>query len=464
MISPPVEAIEASIQETSTDLFFEKRACAPQEWWTLFQDDQLENFIQTALSKNPTLQQVHARILAAHASAQNARSLLFPTLGWGADVARQKFSQTGIIPFNTHPLPGMTPLPATGGVNHIPVYFTQYETELTLNYEFDLWGKNRNRWHAALTLLQAKIADESFSRLQMSIAVAQLYFDLQIAYQRKELAEAFAENKSRYFQYIQQRVRANLENAIALNSAEIEQASARQALLQIHEEIISWEYQLKAYLADDFQNPVDPLQIDSKNLPKIPLPEDLPLNLIARRPDLIAQLWLIESAGREIEIAKAGFYPDLNLAAIFGFQTLHPGKLFQWPSAFFDVDPAVSLPIFDGGKLAANLSASQARYDVAIFQYNQLVLNAAKEVLDGIATLRNTHQQLAEYEKMTGFQEKLYAFTVLRMTHNLNSNLDVLVNEGNVLRARDRELMALGSVLHAMLVLIKALGGGYGGN
>lgn len=459
-IDPPAVALDIAVQDAGTDPLFKTTEYLPQDWWILFEDEQLTEFIQLAFARNPTLHVALANILMAAYNAQRVRAMLFPNLSLGADVSRQKFSETWLIPFNKTPK-GTTSTPTTTGLTGIPIYFTQFETELTLTYEFDIWGKNRDTWYAALGEMQARTADEAFVRLQLGISLAKVYFQLQTNYKRQEIAQALVNNKILYREYIWQRMNANLENILALNTAEADVSSAKQTLLQIQGDIAVEEYQLKAYLAGNFEEEIFNANIVKQPLPKVPLPADLPLNLIARRPDITAQLWLIESAGRLINVAKAGFYPDFNLSALFGFQTIHLHELFRWPSTYFNVDPAVSLPIFNGGRLVANLRGSEVNYDLAIFQYNSLVLDAAQEVLEGIAVLRNADQQLQEFKKNTGYQEELFKLTSLRTAYNLNSSLDTLVHEGNLLVARDREMQALGNTIGATLNLIKALGGGY---
>lgn len=461
----PTSSLETAIAEASKDSLIDVTSSLPGNWWCLFNDAQLDEFIQKALQRNPTLQMAEANIRYASANALKARAVLFPSLNWGADVSRQKFSETGIIPFNSSPLTGttaaLTPLAVTGGVNAIPVYFTQYETEAILNYDFDIWGKNRNTWRAAIGEMRSKIADEAFKRLQLAISVSKVYYQLQIDYKRLAIAQAIVKNRSEYLRLSEQRLNNNLENILIVHTAENNLVSAKQSLLQIEIDIAVNEHQLKAYLADNFEEEISNILIEESCLPNVPVPFDIPLHLIAYRPDIIAQLWLIESAGKQIEVAKAGFYPDFNLAAIFGYQTIHLHELFKWPSTFFNVDPAVSLPIFDGGRLQANLYGSEVNYDLAIYQYNQLILDAVKEVLDGIAILRNSEKQQKEFKQQVEYQEELYKLTNLRVNYHLNSGLDALDYEENVLVSRDKEIIALGNTIQAMLSLIKALGGGY---
>lgn len=221
------------------------------------------------------------------------------------------------------------------------------------------------------------------------------------------------------------------------------------------------EHQLHAYLADQFEEKIYALNIEKRSLPAIPLPENLPLHLISNRPDITAQLWLIESASYQIKSAKAAFYPDFNLAAFFGYQTIFLKKLFTGRSTFYNIDPAVSLPIMDGGRLRANLRISKSDYDLAVYEYSNMILNAVKEVMDGLSVLRSGDSQLQELRGVRIEQEKLLNLSLLREKNHLDSKLDSLIREANALAAQDQEIAALGYTLQAELLLIKALGGGF---
>lgn len=457
----PIEPPGFALEEASRD--FIKTEYLPENWWSLYNDAQLSYMIEVALARNPSLQSAQSKIETAAANANRMRAALFPSLTWGGDVSRQKFSETGIIPFGPNPqaTPGGSGLPATGGAGGIPVYFTQYETELSLNYDFDLWGKNRNLLAAAAGEVQAAAADAIFTRLNLAVAIARVYFDLQIQFQRLHIAQAAVKNKEIYLQLTEKRIHSQLGNALQQQIAETNVAQARQTLLQIEEQIAVDEYRLKAYLAGDFTECIHPADVSPESLPAIAVPCDLPLTLIARRPDIIAQLWLIESAGHEIEAAQAGFYPNVNLTAFLGLQTIHFRELLEGRSGFYNIDPAFSLPIFDGGRLQANLWASETRYDQAVYQYNEKILNAAEEVLESLAILQKSQEQLTQLIKSTSYQQKLFQLTTMRVAHHLDSDFNQLDSEILYLNAQDQELLALANSLQASLSLIKALGGGY---
>jgi NodT family efflux transporter outer membrane factor (OMF) lipoprotein len=459
-LDPPTVALETAFQESEEDPLLEYQEILSDEWWELFEDEQLTTFIKKALSINPTLQASRAKIYLAKAVADTAKSSLFPFLSWGGDILREKFSETGLIPFGTTGV--NTSLPSQGGLLGIPVYFTQYETELNLSYDFDVWGKNRHTLLAAVGEMQAKIADEAFLRLEMAIAVAQTYFQLQIDYKRQEYARSLVENKNKYLNLVNLRLKNHLSNEEEIQRAENNLASAKQKLLQVEKDVALQEYTLKAYLAENFEDDIYQINIVEEPLPKTPIPRDLSLNLVARRPDIASQLWIIQSNRDLIKVAKAGFYPDFSLTGLFGFQSLHPKELFKWPSSFFNIDPAFSLPLFDGGRLRANLRSSEINYDIAIYNYNELILKAAKEILTNLAVLKNANSQLQELKKMSQNQITLLNLTQQRVNHNLSSNLDYLMSQENLLISFDQEALVIGDTLQAILNLIKALGGGYG--
>ena len=458
----PAVAIQEAADAASEDPLFEITDWIPENWWVIFNDEQLNCFIETTIKNNPTLEAARTRILAAQTTADKVRSALYPTLTWSADVQREKLSKTGVFPFSgTGSSSSTAPIPTAPVIPTLPVYFTLYETALNIIYDFDLWGKNRNTLRAAIGDVQSSIADEAFTRLSLSIALAEVYFQLQTDYARLKLARETLNNREQYFDLVKKRVQYNLDDNLIYYAALNNLISARQSILVIEANIAVGENQLKAYLAGDFQEEIDDINIDQKPLPKVPLPEAIPLHLICHRPDLMSQLWLIQSAGYKINVAIAGFYPDVNLMAFGGFQTIHLQKLFQARSTYGDIELVTSLPLFTGGLLEANLRGTEIDYDLAILEYNQLVIDAVKEVMDGIVVLENTNQQLKQFTSEAQQQEEIFRLTDLRLKHNIGSALDYLNSEQETLVIRDQEVIALGTTLHSILELVKALGGGY---
>lgn len=154
----------------------------------------------------------------------------------GGDISRQKLSETALIPFlstETSPTGLVSPtggFPIPAGALGIPVYFTQYETEFILTYDFDIWGKNRKTWKAALNEIQAEYADLAFSRLQLGISVARTYYQLQISYRRQEILIELVENRMKYQDLVRNLVSGNLSDRLTLHNAELELKQAEYQL------------------------------------------------------------------------------------------------------------------------------------------------------------------------------------------------------------------------------------------
>lgn len=459
----PNAILQKAVDESSQDPLFEIIEWIPENWWVIFNDEQLNDFIELTLINNPTLQSARTRILLAETTAEKVRSALYPTFTWNADLQREKLSKTGVLPVSgTGEVSSSSPLPVAPVIpGVIPIYFTQYETALNILYDFDVWNKNRNILKAALGEVQSAVADEAFTRLSLSIALAEVYFQLQTDYEQLRIAQKIKENRERYYNLVEKRVQYNLDDNLIYYAALNNLISAKQSLLVIEANIAVGENQLRAYLAEDFQENICHIKIDQNPLPKVPLPEALPLHLISHRPDMISKLWLIDSAKYKIDIAIAGFYPDINLMAFAGFQTIHPQKWFQARSTYGDIKLATSLPIFTGGLLEANLRSSEVDYDLAILEYNQLIIDVVKQVLDGIVVLKNNNKQLEQFRSEVEQQREIFRLTDLRMKHNIGSVLDYLNSENEVLIIKQQEVRALGNTLHSILELIKALGGGY---
>jgi NodT family efflux transporter outer membrane factor (OMF) lipoprotein len=187
----------------------------------------------------------------------------------------------------------------------------------------------------------------------------------------------------------------------------------------------------------------------------------VPADLLGRRPDVVAQRWRVEAARRDVDSAKAQFYPNVNLAALVGVQTVSYGKLFSPDSRIPQADAAVLLPIFDGGRLRGNLGARDADYDLAVEQYNQTVLDAVREVVDRLASLRSVETQTSDAAIGLSAAEEAYSVAVARYRAGLGNYLQVLAAETLVLEQKNLGADLRYRELDLSIDLIRALGGGF---
>jgi NodT family efflux transporter outer membrane factor (OMF) lipoprotein len=459
-IDLPSQSIENAYQEIEDDpgRFTFVESLSP-EWWLLFNDPQLTWLIETALYQNPSLQAAQDRIYKASYLADIEKSYLFPQIGLEADLQRQKLSETGVIPLQSGPTGGSSSVPIQGaGV--IPIWYTLYETSVNLTYEIDIWGKRKMAFESALDEMHSREADEAFRRLQISVLVAASYFDLQTAYMRQGVQDALVENLEKRLDLTEQKKNHHLVDETALLEAETALLQAKENLTGTEKEIGLAKNLIHYLIGGDFTEPLAPAC--ALELPRVPLPSDIPLHLIAHRPDVISQIWLIEASSLQVHVAKKQFYPDFNLAGFAGYQTIHWKQLFEPISTYGVVEPSMTLPLYQGGALVANYRRSQVNLDLAIYQYNELVLNAVKEVLDGIVRVQTAGGVLDAAEKQHAHRESIFQLMELKKNNHLASGLDTLQAEGAALMAEDHFIAAAGDSLQASLELIKALGGGYG--
>jgi NodT family efflux transporter outer membrane factor (OMF) lipoprotein len=193
------------------------------------------------------------------------------------------------------------------------------------------------------------------------------------------------------------------------------------------------------------------------------LPANVPADLLARRPDIVAQQLRVEAAAARIGAAKADFFPNINLAAFVGLgaTSIHGLPLFNAGSAIAGIGPALHLPIFDAGRLQANLRGRYGEYDIAVSQYNQALVDALRQVADQIASLRAVKRQLVDQADALAAAGDAYGLTLDRYRAGLTNYLDVLVNEERLLAERLNRVRLEGRSLALAVETIRALGGGY---
>lgn len=424
------------------------RALAPAawpstDWWRRFGDPQLDALIAEALAGNPGMASASARIDKAVALAASSGAALAPQISAGADVMRQRYSGNGIFP------------PPIAGSWH-----TQTQLALAFGYELDLWGRNRATYDAALGQVRAAEVDAYAVRLLLAASVARAYVQLGRSFEQLELAQATLAQRRAIFDLTRERVAAGIDSQVELKQAEVSIPAARERIAQLEEEIALGRSLIAALLG---QGPDRGLAIarPSAQQQPIALPSALPADLLGRRPDVVAQRWRVESGLREIDAAKAQFYPNLNLAALVGVQSITFSKLLSSGSEVPAFGPALRLPLFDGGRLRANLAAKDADYDLAVEQYNQTLVEALREVADQMASLKSVDAQRLQLESALASAREAHALALARYRAGVASYLQVLAAEAPVLEQQSLQSSLRARELELSINLIRALGGGF---
>ena len=438
------DAASLAAGATLADAKLTTAAWPEREWWQRFGDPQLNALIAEALAGNPGMGSARARVDRALALAAGAGAAQAPQVNAGANLTRQRYSSNDIFP------------PPIGGS-----WYTHALLTATLDYEFDLWGRNRAGYEAALGQARAAEVDAYAVRLLLAANVARAYAQLGRSFEQLDLARAVLAQRQSMLELTRERVAAGLDSDVELKHAEGSIPAARQRIVQLQEEIALERNLLAALLG---QGPDRGLAIARPQLqaPSMALPSVLPADLLGRRPDVVAQRWRVESAHSSIASAKAQFYPNVNLTALIGVHSVSFADLLTHGSAIPAIGPALRLPLFDGGYLRGNLAAKSADFDLAVEQYNQTLVEALREVVDQLASLKSVDAQRVEVERALAAARDAYALANTRYHAGIASYLQVLAAETPLLEQQSLRAGLRARELELSINLIRALGGGYG--
>jgi NodT family efflux transporter outer membrane factor (OMF) lipoprotein len=436
---------KSRIEGINSDLFTEGD-WPDKNWWNTFESPILTAWIEEALAKNPNLKAVETHINQAKEMAIVARQPLFPTLYFNSDDNYTYLSENGF----THLLNPTLPL-------------NGFEVDLSLafNYEFDFWNQNRNTFRAALGELKAIEAEFHEAQLILSTSLAQAYFAILTTDLKKQLYERLVEVRTRRLSLQEKLLNSALVSALPplINDEQVKEA--KQMLLSMKDEVAIQSHLINVLMG---KGPDEQLTLD--NLPKtppksIPLPENLSIELLARRPDLMVQIWKAEALSFEVSVAKAEFFPNINLMAFAGIKSLAWNSLFRANSKTFGYRPALSLPIFTAGSIRANLRAKKAEFEQAIYQYNNLLLVSAQEVADMITQVQTVYDQKQLQEGVVLDAKARLDLTVARVNSGLDSQFAYLDYEETFIEKKIREVDYTYLQYAYLIKLIKSLGGGY---
>ena len=393
-------------------------------WRDFFRDPLLQQLIGISLENNRDMRKAALNVEAAQALYRIQRAEMLPNLGVSARGASER------VPAD---------LSTTGQSDVLRRYDV---AGVTAAWELDLWGRIRSLSDRALASYLA--LDETRIATQMSLVseVASAYLTLRADQELLRLTSDTLATQKRSYGLTTQLVEAGNSTQLDLRRAEIALRTA--------------EANHAAYTRQAAKDR-NALVL----LVGTAVPDTLGADLLGRRPDVVAARWRVEAATQGVNSAKSEFYPNINIGAFIGLNSLGLDRLFNGSSRQMGVTPALRLPIFDGGRLRAQLGGRAAELDAAIAQYNGAVLDAVKEAGDAVASIQSLTRQQALQDEAVASAEKAYRFAQERYRAGLGNYLVVLSTESQVLAQRRLAVDLRARQLDTRLVLMKALGGGW---
>lgn len=412
-------------------------------WWTRYGDAQLTHWIDLGLADSPDLHMAQARLARARAEIASANAASMPTLSIDGNSIAQRYSSTGIFP------------PPFGGMIH-----TVNTLGLDSAWDFDFSGHIADQVDAARWQAQAQAARRDLARAQLAAGIAHAYFTLAREQAARRILLQTEEARRHTLRLVKLRLRAGLDTQVQRHLATVPVPVIREEIAEADERIALARHAL-AVLAGQAPQAADHLDAHLPGGPALNPPAALPFDLLSRRPDIAAAQARARAALRDVDAARAAFYPDVSLSALVGINSMTTQSFFQYASRIWQVGPAIHLPIFEGGALRANLRASSADADAAIDDYNATVLGAAREVADTLTSIGSVRQQREQQDQATKNALAAYDLARVRFRAGLGDRLAVLNAQEAVLRQRRAALDLRSRAAALDVTLALALGGGY---
>ena len=436
-----------------------QEAVARGNWYSVFHDAKLDELEAQAFHSNQTLREAVARVTEARAVARESEADFYPTIDFDASGSRQRTSpNNGQLQAETG---GSSGIPGGGGGGAKAYTFNSATvTPFDLSYELDLWGQVRRAFEASGDQAQATLADFENVLLMLRADVATNYFalrslDSEIDVQRHTI-KAYQDNLN----LTNSRFQGGISTELDVEQAKATLAAAQSQLAAFQQNRAEFEHAIAVLVGvppSRFSVPFNPL-----NLTPPPIPAGMPSDLLERRPDVAAAERRVAAQNAEIGVAIAAYFPVVRLTGQTGFDSGDIGLLFNWESRIWSYGPSVQFPIFEGGRIDANVKQQRAAYEENVATYRQTVLVAFQDVEDSLSSIRYLAAQYEAENRAYQSYQRALDLTNARYTSGLVSYFDVIQAQNLALSAQQLTVQLAGNRMAATVRLIKAIGGGWG--
>ncbi len=432
-VRPPVDA-PAAWRLNEQDA----RDLANTAWWEQFGDPVLNDLVTTALRENKDLMIATARIDEFAGKYGFVRAGLFPQVGAGYEVSRQRNMPVG----------------ATD-----PVTYNSYSAVLNAGWEIDIWGRIRRQTEAANAQLLASEEGRNAVVLSLLGSVAGAYINLRNLDRQLEIARATAKSRGESYDLFKLRFEGGVISLLELSQNKSQYEEALASIPPLEKAIAQQENGLSVLLGRNPGPIARGKDIDQLMLPAIPA--GLPSDLLERRPDIRRAEQDLIAANALIGAAKAAYFPTISLTGLFGYASPSLSSLFDGPSKVWQYGAPITMPIFTAGAIAGQVQAAEAVQQQALFGYQKAIQEAFREVDDALVNQDRTREQLlAQRRQVEALQQ--YASTArLRYDNGYTSFIEVLDAERSLFNVQLQYTQTHQVQLQAMVNLYLAMGGGW---
>jgi NodT family efflux transporter outer membrane factor (OMF) lipoprotein len=412
-------------------------------WWEIFQDSQLNALEAQVNVSNQNLKAAEAQYTQARALVRYQRADFFPTITAGASATRNQYSK------NRQP----------HSAQFNGVTFTDLQIPFELSYQIDIWGRVRRTVESYRDQAQASAADLAAVNLSMHAQLALDYFQARTLDAEEQLLDSTVTQYEQALQLIENRFAGGLASDLEVEQARTQLETTRAQAIDVGVARTQYEHAVAVLVGKppaSFSLPPLPL-----TAPPPPIPVGLPSDLLERRPDIAAAERLMASANAQIGVAKAAYYPLVNLAAAGGFESGSITTLLSGPSILWSAGPSALLTVLDFGRRRAASDQAIAAYDQAVANYRQTVLTGFQQVEDNVAALRILEHEAQVQNTAVDAAQKYLTLANTRYTGGVTSYLEVTTAQSAALSDEVTAVNILGRRMVDAVTLVQALGGGW---
>ncbi|MDT6918751.1 efflux transporter outer membrane subunit [Pseudomonas atacamensis] len=436
-------ATDAAIAEAAKDAHWPSA-----QWWQAFGDAQLDRWIDLAVQGSPSMAMAAARVRQAKAMA-------------GVAEAAEALQINGESTLKRHNWP-TDPFYGPGDLANTTTW--DNNAALGFSYALDLWGRERNASERAVDLAHVSVAEARLAQLELQNNIVRAYIELSLHYAQRDIVAAMLRQQQQILDLAQKRLSGGIGTHFEVSQAETPLPETHRQLDALDEEIALSRNQIAA-LAGKGPGAAAQLQRPTLSLAApLKLPSALPAELLGQRPDVVASRWQVAAQARGIDVAHGGFYPNVDLVGSLGYMATGGGALefLTGKKLNYNVGPAISLPIFDGGRLRGELGEAAAGYDIAVAHYNQTLINALKNISDQLIRRESMDKQQDFAAESVAAAQKTYDIAMIAYQRGLTDYLNVLNAQTLLFKQQQVQQQVQAARLSAHAELVTALGGGLG--
>jgi efflux transporter, outer membrane factor (OMF) lipoprotein, NodT family len=443
MLAANTLVTDEAIQNAAQDANWPKA-----QWWHAYGDPQLNDWVSLAVQGSPTMAMAAARVRQARAMAGIAESAQSLQINGDSTLKRHNW------PSDQFYGPGELDNATTWDNN----------AALGFSFSLDLWGRDSNNTEQAVDMAHMSVAEARQAQLELQNNVIRTYIQLSLHFAQLDIIESTLHQQEQILDLAQKRLNGGIGTHFEVSQAQAPLPEIHRQIDAQEEEIALTRNQLAALAGKGpgegarLKRPVLALNTALK------LPSTLPAELLGQRPDVVASRWEVAAQARGIDVAHADFYPNVDLVASLGFMATGGGAL-EFLSAkklTYNVGPAISLPIFDGGRLRSQLGVAASGYDMAVAKYNQTLVTALKGISDQLIKRESMDKQQVFAAESVSAAQKTYDIAMLAYQRGLTDYLNVLNAQTLLFRQQQVQQQVQAARLVAHAELVTALGGGLG--